>query len=85
MSTGPLWHLKLNLCYAAIAVSEHSWQRLKVKGKLVCRSLQLASPLWELTCHVITPCHPLPGGGDIPTSILAEAGTRFSNPRQMQG
>jgi len=49
--------------------------------------MQQASPLHgrELTCHEITRCYLPPGKGDIPAFNPAEAGTRFSEPRGMQG
>jgi len=41
--------------------------------------------LREITCHGITQCYLPPGSGDFPAFTPAEAGTRFSNPRGMQG
>jgi len=35
--------------------------------------------------HGITPCYLPPGRGDIPALTPTEAGTRFSDPRGMQG
>jgi len=49
----------------------------------VYSSLQLASPLQKLVR--IAPCYLPPGRGDIPALTPAEAGTRFSDPRAMQG
>jgi len=62
---------------------------VKGKGKrsIAYSSLQHASPLWELTCHMGSQCHLPPGRGDnIPASTPANrAGTRFSDPGEMQG
>ena len=50
-----------------------------------------ATPLLVFTCHmgshsvIIGSSVLSPGRGDIPAFTPAEAGTRFSNPRGMQG
>jgi len=38
-----------------------------------------------LTAPELMPCRIKPGSGDIPALIPAEAGTRFSDPEEMQG
>ena len=60
-------------------------ETVKVKGKEGYSSLQV-SPLRELTYdNGITQCYLPPCRGDIPVFTPAEAGTRFSYPRGMQG
>jgi len=52
-----------------------------------CSSLQcnIATPLWELTCRMGLQCYLPPNIDDISAFTPAEAGTRFRDPKGMQG
>jgi len=48
-----------------------------------CLTVSPATLLWELTCHMES--HSVTGRGDIPNLTPAKAGTRLSDPSEMQG
>ena len=44
-------------------------------------AIEITTPRREITCHGITQCYLTPGSGDFAAFTPAEAGSRFSDPR----
>ena len=80
MCARPEIHYHPDMSVAAHCQNAKIQITLQVSNKCIAVR-KVATPLWELTCHMGSQCYLPPGRGDIPALTPAKAGTRLRDPK----